>query len=70
MKVGGRYSFNGGEEAMMRRYPDELEQVLQVIRSVDASVLKTKISHEKTMPGRPLFHPKSLNLAYREVFDQ
>lgn len=68
MKVGGRYSFNGGEVALARQYPAELEQVFQVIHSVDASILKTKISHEKTMPGKSLFHPKSLNLAYRRLF--
>jgi hypothetical protein len=68
MKIGGRYSFNGGDQVLLRDFAAELEQVFQIIQSVDASVLKTKISHEKTMPGKLLFQPRSLNLAYRKMF--
>ncbi len=68
MRIGGIYSFNGGEEAVITRYPVELEEVHNVIRSVDANLYKTKTSLEKTMPGRTLFHPKSLNLAFQDAF--
>lgn len=68
MKVGGIYSFNGGQEQMAIHYPAELAQVYAVIQSIDANLFKTKTSFEKTMPGRVLYHPKSLNLAYRLAF--
>lgn len=68
MRIGGVYSFNGGEEAITTRYPAELEEVQSVIRGVDANLYKTKTSHEKTMPGRMLFHPKSLNKGFSDSF--
>jgi hypothetical protein len=68
MRIGGIYSFNGGREAMTSRYPVELAEVEAVIQSVDANLFKTKISLEMTMPGRTLFHPRSLYSAYRAAF--
>lgn len=68
MRVGGRYSFKGGEEEMARRYPGELAQILAVIEAVDANLHKTKTSLEKTMPGRQLFRPNALNLAFKRAF--
>lgn len=68
MKVGGIYSFNGGAEALAERYPAELGEVHSIIRSVDANLHRTKTSFEKTMPGRILFQPKSLNSDYRQGF--
>lgn len=70
MKIGGIYSFNGGEEVVTRDYADELAQVRAVIRGVDANLYKTKASFEKTMSGRMLYHPKSLNIAYRLAFTE
>lgn len=68
MKVGGVYSFNGGMEAVTDSHPEELDQVLNVIASVDATLFKTKSSLEKTMSGTLLYHPRSLNRSFSQRF--
>lgn len=70
MRIGGIYSFNGGEETVTARYPIELAEIHNVIHSVDANLYKTKTGLEKTKRGRTLYHPKSLNRAYRQEFTQ
>lgn len=54
MKIVGRYSFNGGLEAVKRKYPRHLEEVECVINSVDDTLCLTKVSKEKTMTGKVL----------------
>lgn len=68
MKVGGIYSFNRGQEIVEARYADELAEILSVIESVDSIAHKTKVSAEKTMLGKLLFKPSSLNKAFRQQF--
>jgi hypothetical protein len=68
MRIVGIYSFNGGKEAVEAKYPHLLDEVKQVIASVDANQHKTKESKEKTMPGRMLFSPPSLNGAIKAEF--
>lgn len=62
------YSFNKGKEAVTKHYPDLPTEVNEVIKTVDASKHKTKRSTEKTMMGRMLFSPKSLNKAFKNAF--
>jgi len=62
------YSFKGGKETVAHRYPDLLVEVNDAIKAVDASKHKTKRSKEKTMRGRMLFDPKSLNRAFKAAF--
>ncbi len=69
MKVVGKYSFKNGEHAIQQHFPDELAEVYEMIASVDASQHKTKISQEKTMPGRILFSPSSLNKDFKQAFN-
>jgi hypothetical protein len=66
--VAGVYSFNGGKEAIEQRYPDELAEVYASIKAVDSSLYKTKISKEKTMPGKMLYHPATMNRAFKQEF--
>lgn len=68
MKLAGVYSFNGGEKAVTKRYPKLLVEVNDVIKAVNASRHKTKKSTEKTMMGRMLFNPRSLNEAFKAEF--
>lgn len=68
MIVAGIYSFNNGRETVEARYPTELAEILEVIAEVDSSLYKTKVSNERTMPGRMLYHPPTLNGAYRTAF--
>lgn len=65
MIVAGRFSFNGGEEAIMEKYPHLLSEIETAINSIDAESHRTKKSSEKTMRGRMLFSPPSLNEAFK-----
>lgn len=69
MRIIGRYSFNGGKENIEARFATELRQVRRVIASVDSRKHKTKVSKEKTMPGKILYQPSSLNVAFRHEFE-
>ncbi len=68
MIIGGMYSFNGGREKVEQTYPDLLDEIKAVIGAVDAEQYKIKVSKEKTMSGRLLYQPSSLNSAFKEEF--
>lgn len=68
MRIAGVYSFKSGEEAVTKNYPDLMTEVNEAIKIVDASAHKTKESTEKTMMGRILFSPTSLNKAFKKSF--
>lgn len=53
---------------MKERYPQLLQEIEDVISSIDSSKHKTKKSKEKTMPGRILFNPKTLNREFKKAF--
>ncbi|MDX9990748.1 MAG: BglII/BstYI family type II restriction endonuclease [Anaerolineales bacterium] len=61
MKIVGIYSFNGGAAAVQKRYEKELNEITQILTSVDAAKHKTKASKEKTMHDKILYSPRSLN---------
>ena len=52
MIIAAQYSFNNGESYIERKFPKQLKEVEDIIKSVDASKCITKISKEKTMPGK------------------
>jgi hypothetical protein len=68
MKIVGFYSFNGGAEAVQKKYAKELDEVKQVLTRVDTKIHKTKQSKEKTMHGKVLYSPRSLNKAISDNF--
>lgn len=68
MRIAGLYSFNKGKEVITKEHRSQLEEVLQVIESVDAEFCKTKVSKEKTMRDRILYSPPALNEAFKEQF--
>lgn len=65
MIIAGRYSFNGGKEAVEARYSGLYKEVVSAIAAVDANQFKTKQSEEKTMRGRMLYSPVDLNAAMK-----
>jgi hypothetical protein len=67
--VAGLYSFKGGKEIIEAKFSSELQEVKQIIATVDSQVHKTKISKEKTMPGKILYQPGSLNKAFKQEFE-
>lgn len=66
MTIAGKYSFAGGAEFIARKYPELLNEVEQAVKSVDATVCRTKESREKTMQGRLLYSPVDLNEKFKE----
>lgn len=68
MKVAGLFSFAGGEKFIRSKYPDLFKEIEDAIDNIDASLHQTKKSKEKTMQGRTLFSPKSLNNAFKKQF--
>ena len=62
MIIAGVYSFNNGREIIEAKYAVEL--------AVNSKKYKTKTSREKTMPGKRLYHPDSLNRAFTQEFQK
>ena len=65
MRIGARYSHLNGEEYLLVHRKALWEEILEVIKGVDAAACKTKVSREKTMPGRLLYSPGDMNAAFQ-----
>ena len=70
MVIAGEYSFKDGLERIRDKYPHLLEEIYEVIDTIDAQEHKTKKSQEKTMPGKMLFSPPSLNKDIKWEFEK
>lgn len=68
MRIVAEYSFNGGKAAVKKKYRHLYKEVVEAVKAVDSDNHRTKSSKEKTMPGRMLFNPKSLNRAFTSFF--
>ncbi|HPV14056.1 MAG TPA: BglII/BstYI family type II restriction endonuclease [Candidatus Cloacimonadota bacterium] len=68
MKIAKTYSHMCGEEYLIVHRPELYQEIKDVISSLDASQHKTKISKEKTLKGRELYNPISLNKAFKKAF--
>lgn len=58
-----------GEEFLKVHHADLYQDILNVIKNVDAEKCKTKISKEKTMAGMLLCSPKELNASFKKQFE-
>lgn len=67
MRVVAVYSFKDGEKVVKKRYTALYEEVLAAIKTIDSESCKTKTSLEKTMPGRVLYSPVELNVAFKKA---
>lgn len=70
MTIVSIYSHKNALEFIKNHHPAEWQEVCEIIKSIDASQAKTKISKEKTMPGRRLYSPKELNRLFKEEFSR
>jgi len=70
MRIAGIYSFKDGKEVIEADFATELQEIKSAIDAVDAIKHKTKVSREKTMPGRMLYKPSSLNEAFKREFSK
>lgn len=69
MKVTQKYSHLNGEEYLIVHHKALYDEILEVIKGIDASKLRTKISKEKRkIGGAPLLAPIDLNKAFNEAF--
>lgn len=66
MIIAGEYSFNNGKDFIEKNFPEQLEEIKKAIQGIDATGHKTKESKEKTMMGKMLYSPVSLNNAFKE----
>ncbi|HLJ57604.1 MAG TPA: BglII/BstYI family type II restriction endonuclease [Chthonomonadaceae bacterium] len=68
MKIVQYYSHLNGYEHILVPKPHVWQEISRVITAVDAAKHLTKVSKEKTMAGRVLYAPKSLNAEMRAGF--
>lgn len=68
MQIKSIYSHLNGEEFLLVHHRDLWDEVKQVIASVDEEACRTKISRERTMPGRVLYSPRDMNDAFKAEF--
>ncbi|GEM_PF-4540685 len=70
MIVGGRFSFNGGENFIGKHFPHLLAEVEQAISAIDTQKYKTKLCEEKNHKhkGQLIYSPRELNGAFKEEF--
>ncbi len=69
MKIAEKYSHLNGEEYILVHNKKLYKEILSIIKSIDASQFMTKVSKEKTMPGKKLYSPVDLNKAFNEKFN-
>lgn len=68
MRLVEKHSHLNGEEYLLVHHKETYEEILDVIRQVDAEELRTKVSKEKTMPGKLLYNPTALNDEFKRMF--
>ncbi len=68
MRIVEYYSHLNGWEFIKVHKPALWGEIETAVAAVDAESHRTKISHEKTMPGRKLFNPTAMNAALRDQF--
>jgi len=67
MKIIRQYSHLNGLEYLLVHKPALWREIQNVVRSIDATACKTKISKEKGMVGKNLFSPIEMNNRFNEA---
>jgi hypothetical protein len=67
MKIAQTYSHLNGLEFLLVHKPKLWTEIKQVIANVDAHKCKTKVSKEKTMPGKLLYSPIDMNATFKDL---
>lgn len=68
MRIAETFSHLNGQESLEVHQKQILDEIKEVIKSIDANKFRTKISKEKTKTGKELFNPVELNKAFKEAF--
>ena len=69
MQISARYSHLNGWEFLIVRHKDLLDELEEIISSVDAEACRTKVSQEKTKMGDLLYSPQDMNEAFKLGFN-
>jgi hypothetical protein len=67
MRIIETYSHLNGLEFLLVHKPKLWKELQAVIKSIDATACKTKISKEKTMKGKALYSPVVMNQKFNEL---
>ena len=70
MEIAQKYSHLNGEEYLIVHHKKLYKEIVDVIKSIDASKFMTKESKEKTMTGKMLYSPIELNKAFNVEFNK
>jgi hypothetical protein len=70
MKISEKYSHLNGEEYLIVHHNHLYKEIIEIIQSVDASKLLTKVSKEKTKTGKMLYSPIGLNKEFNLKFNK
>ncbi len=67
MRIAAEFSFKNGSKIITKKHKILYDEIHFCVSSIDASAHLTKTSREKTMPGKTLYSPKSLNKSFDEL---
>ena len=68
MQIIEKYSHLNGEEYLLVHHKNLFNEILNVIKSINAEKCRTKVSKEKTMKGKLLYNPDELNRSFKKLF--
>lgn len=69
MKLADHYSHMNGLEYLLVHHKEEYDEILDVIKRIDASKHLTKESGEKTKKGKFVYNPTTLNKEFKILLD-
>jgi hypothetical protein len=67
LEIVATYSHKAGSQFIEKNHPEELREIFETVRAVDAERFKTKVSKEKTMEGTMLYSPVELNDEFKRL---
>ncbi len=70
MKIVQKYSHLNGLEYLLVHNKKLWQEIQDVIRMVNAKACRTKVSKEKTMPGKLLYSPTEMNAAFCDLLSK
>ena len=70
MRIGAKYSHLNGEEYMKIHKPHLWDELLSVIKIVDAEACKTKVSKEIRIKGKALYSPIDMNASFKRLLEE
>jgi len=70
MLIVGKYSFNGGETFIKRKYSHLLDEVENTIAGIEAEKSRTLESRERFFRQKTLYNPMSLDKQFKNQFER